>query len=197
MGGGTRLPYDAEVEYLESTGSEYIDTGIIINDTCGFYCSFMGLNRNDKIVLGVKGNSGDSRWCLSGDLSPKVNLSWNTHFSSDGLGLRKIQTAKMNYLNDRISVLNDVRLQDITQKLDNSVANYNVCLFAGHWGSAAVTLFSVVRIYFFQITKGQDVIFDAFPVRVGQVGYMYDRVSGQLFGNAGTGDFVLGPDVSN
>ena len=32
------------------------------------------------------------------------------------------------------------------------------------------------------------------PVRVGQVGYLYDKISGQLFGNQGTGDFVLGPD---
>jgi hypothetical protein len=32
-------------------------------------------------------------------------------------------------------------------------------------------------------------------VRKGTVGYLYDRVSGKLFGNAGTGDFVLGPDV--
>jgi hypothetical protein len=24
---------------------------------------------------------------------------------------------------------------------------------------------------------------------------MYDKVSGQLFGNSGTGNFVLGPDV--
>ena len=26
------------------------------------------------------------------------------------------------------------------------------------------------------------------------VGYLYDRVSGSLFGNAGTGDFVVCPD---
>ena len=32
------------------------------------------------------------------------------------------------------------------------------------------------------------------PVRVGSVGYLFDRVSGQLFGNAGTGAFTLGPD---
>jgi hypothetical protein len=36
---------------------------------------------------------------------------------------------------------------------------------------------------------------DFIPVRVGDVGYMYDRVSGQLFGNAGTGEFVLGTDL--
>ena len=35
---------------------------------------------------------------------------------------------------------------------------------------------------------------DFIPVRVGSTGYLYDKVSGQLFGNAGTGDFVLGPD---
>ena len=32
------------------------------------------------------------------------------------------------------------------------------------------------------------------PVRKDGVGYMYDTVSGQLFGNIGTGNFILGPD---
>ena len=33
------------------------------------------------------------------------------------------------------------------------------------------------------------------PVRKDGVGYMYDKISGQLFGNAaGTGAFVIGPD---
>jgi hypothetical protein len=39
-------------------------------------------------------------------------------------------------------------------------------------------------------------VFDAIPVRVGNVGYMYDKISGQLFGNAGTGDFILGNDIT-
>ena len=37
--------------------------------------------------------------------------------------------------------------------------------------------------------------FDLIPVRKGSFGYMYDRVSGKLYGNAaGTGAFVIGPD---
>jgi hypothetical protein len=35
---------------------------------------------------------------------------------------------------------------------------------------------------------------DFIPVRVGTTGYMYDKVSGQLFGNSGTGEFILGAD---
>ena len=52
------------------------------------------------------------------------------------------------------------------------------------------------KIYYCQIIDGV-LVRDFIPVRVGQVGYMYDRVSGQLFGNAGTGAFIVGPDVNN
>ena len=51
-------------------------------------------------------------------------------------------------------------------------------------------------MYGFKVIRKSDgtVIADYIPVRKGTVGYLYDRVSGKLFGNAGTGDFVLGPD---
>lgn len=52
------------------------------------------------------------------------------------------------------------------------------------------------RIYAVQITQGTEIIMDLIPVRVGNVGYMYDKVSGNLFGNSGTGSFTLGPDVT-
>lgn len=39
------------------------------------------------------------------------------------------------------------------------------------------------------------VVRDFLPVRKNGVGYMYDTVSKELFGNSGTGAFILGPDV--
>ena len=38
-------------------------------------------------------------------------------------------------------------------------------------------------------------ILNFIPVRVGNVGYMYDKVSGKLFENQGTGNFILGQDI--
>ena len=38
------------------------------------------------------------------------------------------------------------------------------------------------------------VLIDMIPVRKDGVGYMYDKVTGNFFGNDGTGDFVVGPD---
>lgn len=54
---------------------------------------------------------------------------------------------------------------------------------------------SMNRLYGAIIEREGEVIRDYLPVRVGQVGYLYDRISGQLFGNVGSGEFILGPDV--
>jgi hypothetical protein len=52
-----------------------------------------------------------------------------------------------------------------------------------------------LRLYYAKIRDANNVMVrDFIPVRVGQVGYLYDRVSGQLFGKYGTGDFIVGPD---
>jgi hypothetical protein len=51
------------------------------------------------------------------------------------------------------------------------------------------------RIYWFKVYLSNELILDMIPVRVGNIGYMYDRVSGRLFGNSGTGEFVLGSDI--
>lgn len=51
------------------------------------------------------------------------------------------------------------------------------------------------NVYSAQLSTSGVLQRDLIPVRVGNVGYMYDRVSGQLFGNSGTGEFGVGPDL--
>ena len=52
-----------------------------------------------------------------------------------------------------------------------------------------------IYLYYFKWVKAGVRVLDLVPVRVGDEGFMYDRVSGRLFGNSGTGRFVVGPDV--
>ena len=52
------------------------------------------------------------------------------------------------------------------------------------------------KIYEFTIYYGDELKMHLIPCRDGNgVGYMYDTVSGQMLGNAGTGAFVVGPDI--
>ena len=54
--------------------------------------------------------------------------------------------------------------------------------------------YSKARMWYLTIIENGITTFDFIPVRKGTTGYMYDKVSGQLFGNSGTGSFILGPD---
>ena len=54
---------------------------------------------------------------------------------------------------------------------------------------------AAVKIGSFRVEKNGEIKLDVVAVRKGTVGYLYDRVSGKLFGNAGSGDFIVGPDV--
>lgn len=74
----------------------------------------------------------------------------------------------------------------------SSTSRYNgpTVLFAAYSGSKGKLKLHSSKLY-----KNTVLELDLIPVRCGAVGYMYDRVSGHLFGNAGTGNFIVGSDV--
>ena len=74
-------------------------------------------------------------------------------------------------------------------------SGYTITVFAGRNSVSSVTANLVGKIYVVQIWDDGVLVRDFIPVRVGNVGYMYDRVSGRLFGNAGTGAFGYGNDL--
>lgn len=59
MMAGKRLPYDAEVEYLESTGTQWIDTGVYVTADCLFdFAVAKTRSRYNCVFFGVR-NSGN------------------------------------------------------------------------------------------------------------------------------------------
>lgn len=182
------VPYDAEIEYLESNGTQSINTGIIVADKDTITVKAYFLTRNgDNHLLGAGSVNSNGLW-----LEIYNNNKWYVRFGS---------TASANTSGASVNTLYTLVLRKIyfsvngTRKL---VPNYSdmpsnaLCLWKN--GPAGV-VFANARIYSLKITDndGNDRI-DLIPVRVGQTGYMYDRVSKQLFGNDGTGSFILGQD---
>ena len=199
MGGS--LPYDAEIEYLESTGTQYIDT--LYTYPFGVDITFKYTQLTNNTVLCGMRNKGD---CDSGgfilvNYSNKflfsVGAGWvlNREFANADLDIHRLQYNKYNSfaIYDGVSIV----LDKYTYKADD-LASF--CLFAEHgrnglYGQFIVRLYSSSRIYNCKLYDNNNTIVrDFIPVRKGNVGYMYDKVSGKLFGNAGTGAFILGPD---
>ena len=72
---------------------------------------------------------------------------------------------------------------------------YTFLLGSGRHNGKVDTRMFRGKIYYARLYNNNNLIMNLIPVRKGTVGYMYDKVSGQLFGNAGTGNFILGPDI--
>ena len=179
------LPYDAEIEYLESTGTQYIDT--LINNTSDleFYIKLDNtkepadlrvINRGYFGTIGVWGN-------FLGCYRNNSTFYWvrpNWYYSGNENGLIEAYCG-----------LDNIVVNGVTgAKKGDSGNTYRgtINLFRGMEG------YTQIKMYYIQIYKNGILVYDAIPVRVGTTGYMYDKVSGTLLGNAGTGSFILGPD---
>lgn len=177
------------IEYLESSGTQYIDTGYIPNNETGFYIrAFCTTTGGNHMAIGVRENRGDTRLAIN--YSTKLEIDWNTYEEFNIPHTNVWTEVDNNFLNTRVGKIDGVvkrtnypTLANITKPIYVFAINYSTKnMFTG-------------RISNVKISQGQDIVMNLIPVRVGQVGYMYDKVSGQLFGNAGTGNFILGPDV--
>ena len=191
------LPYDAEVEYLESTGTQWIDTGVAMDyahvtfggafstsvpGTGGFAFGFaltaiasytrafaVEENANARAVFRVVGGAtiyGEMQSALAKTIC-SIDFSTSPHIVS----------------------INGV--SSTFTSTDWAAGN----IFAFGNGS----IFGSVRINSIWIRNDGVLVRDFIPVRFtnehGQSeGAMYDRVSGQLFRNAGTGAFLFGQD---
>lgn len=203
QGGG--LPYDAEVEYLEANNpyetlevidSTHIDTGIYPTPYTSLEIKY-SMN-DDNIQRRICGCYGDLVYIIYTNGTKRIANSFADN-SNDARNLSVILTANsiydvlMNADNLKTSVNGTVKITRTVRP--NNTATFTMKLFAATDNQYQAN----GRIYYCKLwntSGGVDTMLrDFVPVRVGTVGYMYDRVSGQLFGNQGTGDFILGPDV--
>jgi hypothetical protein len=188
------LPYDAEVEYLESSGTQYIDTAYYPNTNTIIDAKYMteagmspfsarwtGSKTYD--TFGVVSGSDGSTSILFGRYSnskyKKVNVSLSSPTTLN-IGISQIEINETTY--------------SISRATFNS--SYPMWLFAmNNMGSIYVA--GTSRIYYIRIVDGNATVHDFIPVRKNGVGYLYDKVSGELFGNDGTGIFGIGPDKNS
>ena len=198
------VPYDAEVEYLQCVGFDtYVDTGVYPNATtdCEVGVSFAGSNTNYPTPIGmvdgttrylIRYGSPDSFFQLSAGNGVAFTSRSRNGPSSTNIGYQitfKISGGKSYVDGVQTSTLYNsvVNLDDFRYTLWVGNQNYQ----GGFNPNCSATN---MQITFCKIWKNGVLVRDYIPVRRGMVGYLYDRVSGKLFGNAGTGAFVLGPD---
>ena len=187
-----RLPYDAEIEYLESTGAQIIDCNI--NPAGASSVSFNGIagysQSNGRMFMASDGDYNKSHYCEFYNNKFGAYEAWiNVQLLSNAMYNVSMTINGTTSTNFGIDV-SGTPYSLTTTKYQGKIYNkfYLFGIGPNHKSSSGL------RIGRCKVYIDNTLVRDFIPVRVGNVGYMYDKVSGQLFGNAGTGQFILGPD---
>lgn len=200
--GPSPFPYDAEVEYLQSTGTQWIDLGFKATNNIQLDISFNRPSDSVRFDCGAE-DGWSSKIARFVVLENNGNVWWRYGASSSSSST--VTTA--NKLVGDIRTLITNRSCSVTNHTTNITYNHNgsttsaftttgnFVLFGASVGSEQQTdaANSGSRLYRARVVDtGVDL--DLIPVRVGQVGYLYDKNSGRLFGKSGVDNFVIGND---
>ena len=205
----TYVEYDAEIEYLESTGTQWIDTGINYDftGTIKIIAQVIPINQNRSIIISnyCDGNAASLSAELGGTsnshpLQPRFYMSLTKAAATKDTWR---QAFTLNTSNEIILQYNKSNGQKIFTTQGSSTTETftgnkygtprNFILFLDHRSDTSAIAYGV-RIQKIQIYINNQLVSYLIPVRVGNTGYMYDKVSCQLLGNSGYGNFVLGQD---
>ena len=202
------LPYDKDIEYIEINGDgAYIDTGVTPKNSPSavLRAQYLGTSQSSAQTTPLFGRrvfGGASKyfafWVRSDTLKMAVNWgTYDTGWQSQTTDKTAFHDYALNSSGGYFDGTNFVSVASGGSIGDWTGVPLGVGGIVQSGGLSALETRGVkLRIASFQLwnNSGADLAFDGIPVRVGQTGYLYDKVSKQLFGNAGTGAFVLGPD---
>ena len=187
------------VEYIQSTGTQWIDTGIIVksNTLADFEYQYTSIDGQNFVFGQIAGSPGrilgyrsSNPWWFSIIYSENIALDTLKHhveYKSDGRA----------YL-DGIAILTrgeyagqyDITMLLFAERNDTHQGSYsyNINGFIINAGR--------VKIYNFKIKEGDVLVRDYIPIKdYNGVACMYDLVTKQIFYNSGSGDFIAGPDL--
>lgn len=194
------LPYDTEVKYLQSSGTQYIDTQVVLTKNyhiemdvafisgSSFPTALGAMTApNYSVVLGTN-NNGYPYTQVGGD-SSYVYYTQNTNYY-DGIMRHYVCEADGNrqYLSCNGTT--------VSAAISGTQPKLTLYLFARHRGDSGVGNYLTGKIGSVSITIDDILVREYIPVIKEEVGYLYDTVSGELFGNSGTGSFTYGNDIT-
>ena len=209
---GAKLPYDSEVEYVQSNGTQYVDTGVYFANTTEIHAEFLlpQAASSNQTLCSVRSAS-----CYvdvvqrygSGTNYYRVRLH-NSDTGSQYVQIAANKRAIVDYNTDTngkyklvVSGGNTYTANMHPASVSVTTSTVTIPIFGlATAGSTAVTNKISARLYAFTIAqRGGAVLRDFIPVRIGTRGYLYDRANptGGPLGNGLYGSaFIPGPDKS-
>ena len=168
-------PVWTPIEYLQSSGVQYINTGL------------SGLEKTSHEIQFTNRGSGS---CFT-------NATTQLEVMDSRYGTSSYGTYTISAIRNSSNVYVYTNKTNDTVFTNMRASNTNKdYIFALNSNNSPGFWCTNLKIYSYKAYNGNTLILDMIPVRIGNTGYMFDKVTGKMFGNSGTGNFVLGPDIN-
>ena len=193
----TNLPNGyTELEYIESTGTQYINTGI-------------NSDQSIQILMTAKFSEIPTynSWIFGGRNANQYNTIGLFYFATSGPFLASdynlpsyratisgITVTDWMYINNNANVCT-INEKSVTHPNSSFQSNFPICIFANNTGGS-ISGFSKLYCSTAKIFKNSILVRNFVPSKnsSGEIG-LFDLVSETFFGNSGSGTFVAGPEV--
>ena len=191
-----------QLEYLESRGAQYIDTGIPPTSDVGVSVKYAltQISTYNHVFgtflpyfyFGI-GSGGTYVQASFGETSNNVVL----RMPVEDVQLNMPYTLNINLYNSKKVAFIGIRQATIDKPAFGS-NGLTMLMFSSVSTNRVAAHFLIGKIYSMKITDGNSLVRDFIPARRdsdGEIG-MYDTVSNTFFTNSGTGEFIAGPAVN-
>lgn len=197
-GGGRTLPKEyQEVAYIESTGTQWIDTGIIPNENTAVEVEYSLTSNTAAYLIGVFSPYG----------SAGNRGRYTIFYNNNTVMLRDKRDVDMNYAKTYDNFIHNIKVKPLKVYIDNAeqtsstyaFTNPNTCdksfgLF-GFYNNGMV--YGSNRLYFCKIYDGNNLLAHYIPcyrIADNVIG-LFDIINQIFYTNKGTGEFRKGINV--
>lgn len=179
-------------EYLEATGTQYIDTEYIPTNTTGIWNIAKSLVNYDSASVGVRSDNiyvYPPRWVISFDSFYGWGNATNMSVRGNGMCFE----SSVNYINDRKALLTTNGNVNYSYDLNvlTTPPTHSLYIF-GRNGNGTLEREWKGRIYRVQISEGEEIVRDYIPcLDAFGVPCMYDMIQGKTYYNVSETDSFL------
>lgn len=206
------LPYDAEVEWVSAPSGAYVDTGVILGPTMSVETAAVSQGnspRQQRLFGCADSTLGNTALYINGSGYMAATIAGTGGYNDyePTAGRRVTATLDLSDGNAEIVIIypnGTVRTKNLSLGRLADAYSGTMPIFALRRPTYVdTTVECLFRLSSLRVYDGSTLVRDFVPVRVGTVGYLYDRAnptggpSGNgLYGSATSTPLVAGPDVN-
>ena len=184
-----------EVEYIESTGTQYIDTNVI--PTSNLNGEFTLSANAYGYPFGSTNGQDKDYWGMNFNCNGQYQLYYGTG-SYPMIGIWQLNTKYIIKINNKKFYLNNELLYDFNNGSNTFTFNTNstIYLFALNYNGVSYSQFKMYNVKLWQNNTLVRDFVPCYRISDNVIG-MYDTVNGVFYTNQGTGSFNKGSNVNN